>query len=479
MGAASVPHNGASSGSSCSSTDDSPPIDIEKADIETPGREENAAACTASASGPKDDAPSLTRNLSRALSRPISRTSGPDPGPPPDGGLRAWTQVAAGHLAIINSWGLIQSYGVFQAYYTGALQRPPSDISWVGSVQIFLLFFLGTFAGRATDAGYFRAVFLAGSALQLVGVFTASAATRYWQLFLAQGLCQGAGNGLLFVSLMSLLASYFRRHRALAMSLVACGTSTGGMLWPGLVTALLPRLGFPWTLRVVGFAMLALQALAVAGLRPRLPPRRAGPLLDAAAFREPAYALFAAGMFLALWSCFFAFYYVGSFARDALGAGPAFATAQLITMNGLGIPGRLIPAAVADRAAGPLNLLVVVSGVTAVLLFAWIRVGALGGLFAWAAVYGFFASGIMGLFPPTLSNLTPDLSKNGVRMGMTFSIVSFACLTGPPIGGALVQKDAGEYLYAQIFAGSSMVAATAFLVMARVAKTGWRLRVKI
>jgi hypothetical protein len=44
-----------------------------------------------------------------------------------------------------------------------ALNRPPSDISWIGSIQVFLLFFIGTFTGRLTDAGYFRQVFMVGS----------------------------------------------------------------------------------------------------------------------------------------------------------------------------------------------------------------------------------------------------------------------------------------------------------------------------
>jgi hypothetical protein len=66
--------------------------------------------------------------------------------------------VALGHLVIMNTWGFINSFGVFQAYYVTALDRPPSDISWVGSVQVFLLFFIGTFTGRLTDAGYFRFV---------------------------------------------------------------------------------------------------------------------------------------------------------------------------------------------------------------------------------------------------------------------------------------------------------------------------------
>ncbi|ODH13889.1 hypothetical protein ACO22_06819 [Paracoccidioides brasiliensis] len=46
---------------------------------------------------------------------------------------------------------------LFQSYYPEALNRPHSDISWVGSVQNFLLFVIGTLSGRATDAGYFKA----------------------------------------------------------------------------------------------------------------------------------------------------------------------------------------------------------------------------------------------------------------------------------------------------------------------------------
>ena len=38
------------------------------------------------------------------LGRIKSATSWKEPGPPPDGGLRAWTQVLVGHLVIMNTW---------------------------------------------------------------------------------------------------------------------------------------------------------------------------------------------------------------------------------------------------------------------------------------------------------------------------------------------------------------------------------------
>ena len=90
--------------------------------------------------------------VERAISRTTSKSSF-NPGPPPDGGLKAWTAVAAGHLVIMNTWGYINSFGVFQTYYATELSLPPATISWIGSIQVFLLFFIGTFTGRITDAG--------------------------------------------------------------------------------------------------------------------------------------------------------------------------------------------------------------------------------------------------------------------------------------------------------------------------------------
>jgi len=117
--------------------------------------------------------------LEKVLSRTRSRSSYIDPGPPPDRGLTAWTQALCGHLIVCNTWGYISSFGVFQTYYVGALGHPPSDISWVGSVQIFLLFFIGTFSGRATDYGLFKPTIILGSFFMIFGVFMTSLSTKY------------------------------------------------------------------------------------------------------------------------------------------------------------------------------------------------------------------------------------------------------------------------------------------------------------
>lgn len=107
-------------------------------------------------------------SLARTLSR-RSAASWPDPGPPPDGGRLAWTQAAMLHLTIFSTFGFTTSFGSFQTYYEDTLGLQSSTLSWLGSLQIFLLYFIGTFSGRAVDAGLFRPVYITGSCMQLIG----------------------------------------------------------------------------------------------------------------------------------------------------------------------------------------------------------------------------------------------------------------------------------------------------------------------
>ena len=127
-----------------------------------------------------------------------------------------------------------------------------------------------------------------------------SLSTKYWQLFLSQGLCTGIGNGLIFCPLLALLSSYFIKYRSMAIAITASGAATGGMLYPAIVESLLPKIGFGWTVRVVGFVMLVVQLVGLALVRTRLPPRKSGPVVEWGAFKEIPYALFSVGLCLSL-----------------------------------------------------------------------------------------------------------------------------------------------------------------------------------
>ncbi|VBB81605.1 Putative transporter [Podospora comata] len=416
--------------------------------------------------------------ISRTISRLTRQSTNYDPGPPPDGGVKAWTAVFCAHLVITNTWGIINSFGVFQPYYTATLSRPPSDISWVGSVQIFLLFFIGAITGRLTDAGFFRHIFALGTVLLLLGTFTVSAASTYSQVFLSQGICMGLGMGCLFCPSISTVSTYFDKRRAIALAVAACGSATGGLIFPSMVRELLPKVGFGWTMRSIGFIQLLTLGVGCVFLKPRIKPRKSGPLIDLAAWKEGEYVMYALGAFTCFIGLYFPFYYVASFSRDIIGLDFTESLNLLLVMNGVGVIGRLGPNAVADR-VGPLKVFVPVAGLCGVCVICWMAVKDVAGLYVWSCFYGMVAGGIQSLFPAGLSSLNTDVRKAGVRIGMVFTTVSFATLAGPPVAGAIITACDGDYWGAQVFAGTTLLigmvlVAASFVIKSRkmMAETG-------
>lgn len=146
----------------------------------------------------------------------------------------------------------------------------------------------------------------------------------------------------------------------------------------------------------------------------------------------------------------------------------------LVIMNGIGIPSRIASGHIADRYFGVLNTIIPVAFINVLLIFCWLAVSNRGGLYTFVCLYGLLSAAIQSVIPTTVASLTTDLRKTGTRLGMVFSVISFAALTGPPIGGALLSADGGKYLPAQIWAGASMLLSAFFLMGARVSKYGWK-----
>lgn len=107
------------------------------------------------------------------------------------------------------------------------------------------------------DAGYYRYCLIGGFAFQIIGIFMISLCKQYWQVFLAQGLCCGIGDGLFFCPTTALIATYFvKKGQAIALGFTLSGSSTRGLIFPTLVRQLLPKIGFKWTVRCIVFVVL-------------------------------------------------------------------------------------------------------------------------------------------------------------------------------------------------------------------------------
>lgn len=111
-------------------------------------------------------------NVESPQEEPPKPKGPPMPPGPVDGGLVCWLQVIGTFAMWANCWGLVNSYGVFQTYYeiTNLSGKSPSQISWIGTLQAFLLLFVSVLSGPLFDAGYFQALNLVGNFMIVFGL---------------------------------------------------------------------------------------------------------------------------------------------------------------------------------------------------------------------------------------------------------------------------------------------------------------------
>lgn len=365
---------------------------------------------------------------------------------------------------------------MFQTYYQNNpyWHASPSNISWIGSIQAFLLLLIGVVTGPAYDAGHFRALIVAGAILTPVGFMMTSLAREYWQTMLAQAFCIGIGNGCLFIPSVAILPQYFSTRKALANGIAASGSSLGGVIYPIVFRRVQQQLGFGWATRIIGFISLVTVWFSVLVMKPRLTPKTKRHLTDLGAFRELPYTLFCIAMFFGFVGFYGPVYYIQPYAIEKGITTENLGFYLLPILNAASVPGRILPNMIADW-TGPLNALVPCSMITGVLALIWIGITNLGATITFALLYGFFSGGFVSMPPVAIVTLTRDMSKLGTRMGQCFFISAFGLLMGTPVSGAILNTT-GHWLGVQLFSGTAIFVTSMLLLWARIDAVGWSLR---
>lgn len=150
----------------------------------------------------------------------------------PDGGTVAWLQVLSMFLVNVNNWGLVNSFGVFQAFYEENYLStyPASSIAWIGTLQGALLLIVGVISGPLFDRGYFKTTLLVGSVGLVFALMMLSLSREYYQIMLTQGVLLGICEGLLYIPSVALVPVWFKKNRGLAIGLSTGGGSIGGVI---------------------------------------------------------------------------------------------------------------------------------------------------------------------------------------------------------------------------------------------------------
>ncbi|OTB14270.1 hypothetical protein K445DRAFT_75850 [Daldinia sp. EC12] len=364
--------------------------------------------------------------------------------------LTAWLQVLAAFVLNLNTWGMMNAYGVFQTFYQLDRLRSydSTTIAWIGSTQGFLLFLVSIIAGPIFDRGYFRSLLWVGSALIVIGMFLVSIATQYWQLFLLQSLIMGFGFGCLYLPAPAIVSQYFNASTALAIGASSAGTAT----------------------RVLAFILLATSLIPLLVMKSKSRPGTTRSIIDRKAFKDLPYMLLNLGLCFGFMGIYIIFYFIQLFALSRVPIATSLADNLVVILNAASLPGRLISGYCADR-IGPINVQTLVALASAILTFSLFAIRTEAALLVYMILYGFFAGAFMGLPAAGIVRLCDDRSKIGTRIGMMLAFVGFGVLVSNPIAGAILGRG-NNWVGLVSWCGALLVASSLMLIASRIVKVG-------
>ncbi|KAI0628488.1 monocarboxylate permease [Trametes polyzona] len=437
-------------------------------------------------SGIETETATIAESLAVPALHPEDPPSTKDLDDVPDGGKEAWTVVLGSSLALFASAGMVNTYGTFQDYYEATLlpSSSSSTIAFIGSLQIFFLYFIGTLTGRIFDVYGTKYLIPTGSVISVFSLMMTSLCQKdqAYQVFLAHGVLFGFGIALLFNPAVAVLGHWFRKRRALAIGLTTGGSASGGVVLPIILEKLIPAVGFPWAVRIVAFVLLAALVVSCVTIRARFPEgrsrARAGAgvsfrtAVDLGGFRDARYALASVGAFLLLYGFFIPYFYIQIYA-DFRGVPPHIAKYLLAIMNAANVPSRILPGYIADK-TGPLKVFVPAAAICSVLLLGlWLPSRNSASIVAFAALYGLFSGAFVSLLPTYIASISPR-EKLGARLGSVYMVVAVASLVGTPTGGALLkERDEAHFQRLIIFCGAISVAGTVAMALAGAVGAPW------
>ncbi|OJJ49156.1 hypothetical protein ASPZODRAFT_59824 [Penicilliopsis zonata CBS 506.65] len=429
----------------------------------------------------------------RAVEPDVEKKPGPPAGgppgggppgrtPPPDGGRDAWLTVLGSFCGMFVSFGWINCIGVFQDYYESHQLKnlSPSTVAWIPSLETFMMFIGGPIGGTIFDYYGPRHMLIIGTFFQVFGLMMASISSEYYQFILAQGICSPLGASCIFYGCVNSVSTWFHHRRALALGIMASGSSLGGVVYPIMVDHLIPKLGFAWAMRICAFLILGLLIVTNFTVRSRLTHTRKK--FDALEFvrplKEAKYSVTVLAAFCFFWGMFLPFTFVITQAEE-YGMSARLASYLIPILNASSVFGRTIPGWLADR-FGRYNVMTIFTGFSAIIVLAlWMPSRSNAPVIVFTALYGFSSGAFISLGPALIAQIS-DIRKMGVRNGTFFAIISIAALTGSPIGGALVPDVLTDsYDKLQIFCGVTMLAGTVFFAVARVLVGGPQLLKKV
>lgn len=341
----------------------------------------------------------------------------------------------------------MNSVGVIQAYVTTHQleNASASVIGWIFSIYFFTSFAGSLYTGPFFDYKGARLSMIIGSVLMVGGLFATASCTEVYQFILAFGLVFGLGSSFVMTATIATVSHWFNKKRGVALGASSLGGSLGGVLWPIMFRSLFPKIGFQWSLRLLGFITMLCLGLSTFLLKDRLPKSKPENIIkDSFVLKDLAkdkkYSTLSIAILFGEFSLILATTYMPSY---TMYHGHTESDAFLVTIV-CNVFGRFVPNYLGDRFWGRFNIMCLSVLACTILIFSiWLPFGSsLKIMYLFAGTYGFFMGSFQSLTPVCCGQIskTKDFGK---RYGTVYFLVSFGNLIVLPIGGAVIKNGSG------------------------------------
>ncbi|KAF4595145.1 Tubulin gamma chain [Ophiocordyceps camponoti-floridani] len=366
----------------------------------------------------------------------------------PDGGIRAWMVVAGGFLNFMVTFGILNSFGTFQAYYESKWpDLSTSTITWIGSVQLCLFFLGGIFIGPVFDRYGGQKLMFIGTTFCVLSFLGASWSTRYWHYLLSQGFLLGTGSALLFYPTTGAISEWFDGKRGLALGIAVSGSSLGGVFWPILLQVLFNKVSEEVVYRIMAVISTPLLLLSCYLIRAR--PGH-GTAADESLNRqrtvvgtilEPRFISLSVVLMILYAGMLIPFYYIPLYSQER-GVDRVMSNHLLSISYGGSFIGRIASGWLAD-CLGRFNILALIGLLMSFMTLWWIWMQSVSQMVVFAVLFGLFSAGLVPLGSACVAQTTPDMGRIGLRIGVMMAVCSIGALAGGPVSGLLRESTAG------------------------------------
>ena len=357
--------------------------------------------------------------------------------------------VAAASVSIMTIvWGANRAFGVFLEPMLDEFGWTRAGISGAFTLCMIVMGALAIVAGRLTDKIGPRPVLLTCGFFLSLGYLLMSRVSAIWQLYLFYGVIIGIGMSGAFAPLISLVARWFVKRRALMSGFLLAGPAFGIVVVPLLSSLLISAYGWRNSYIILGGIVLVVVILAALflkrdpggiGLLPYGADKVSTEDLDLQLVGFSLGGSVRTRQFWTLGLMFFSNLFlinivVVHIVIHAIGLGiPATAAASILSVGaGVSIPGRIIIGGVADRIGNKPTLAVCyIMGLVAFILL--LVATELWMLYLFAVIFGLgcWASGTV------TAPLTAEFF--GLKShGIILACVSLTTAIGGAIGPVLV-----------------------------------------